>query len=208
MQGFASPYYKDSHRRLRAYIREFVQREVTPFAGDWDEAYSIPKELYRKAAKAQWLTSMAGKPWCELSPYPPPVGIKPQEWDAFHSTIIQEELAKAGSAGVVWGFIGGLAIGLPPILHTGSDYLKKKVVTDVLNGEKFICLAITEPWAGSDVAHIKTTATLTEDGKHYIVNGAKKWITNGKGRSGALLAWTSTLSFRSPHLGSCRSLPS
>jgi alkylation response protein AidB-like acyl-CoA dehydrogenase len=48
-----------------------------------------------------------------------------------------------------------------------------------LAGKKFICLAITEPSAGSDVANLKTTAKLTPDGKHYIVNGEKKWITNG-----------------------------
>jgi alkylation response protein AidB-like acyl-CoA dehydrogenase len=48
-----------------------------------------------------------------------------------------------------------------------------------LNGDKSICLAITEPWAGSDVANIQTSAKLTPDGKHYLVNGLKKWITNG-----------------------------
>jgi alkylation response protein AidB-like acyl-CoA dehydrogenase len=46
-------------------------------------------------------------------------------------------------------------------------------------GEKVICLAITEPTAGSDVANLKCTAKKTADGKHYIVNGEKKWITNG-----------------------------
>ena len=50
---------------------------------------------------------------------------------------------------------------------------------EVLSGEKRICLAISEPVAGSDVAAIETTAVKTPDGKHYIVNGCKKWITNG-----------------------------
>ncbi len=238
-QGWASPYYNDSHVRLRAYMRAFVEKEVSPYAGEWDEStsinavrsylfiffsfsylllslcfrfilppscyhlhthaitpifrlllpplpffnsvteYQIPKELYVKAAKAQWLAAMVSPPWLPDAPYDPPCGIKRDEWDAFHCAIIQEELARAGSAGVVWGFVGGLSIGLPPIVHTGSDYLKKKVVNDCLNGEKFICLAITEPWGGSDVANLKTTAKLSDDGKHYIVNGEKKWITNG-----------------------------
>jgi len=52
-------------------------------------------------------------------------------------------------------------------------------VKEVLAGEKTICLAISEPFAGSDVANIKATAVKTPDGKHYIVNGVKKWITNG-----------------------------
>jgi len=61
-----------------------------------------------------------------------------------------------------------------------SKALKDKVAGPCLRGEKIICLAITEPWAGSDVANIRTEAKLTPDGKHYIVNGEKKWITNGK----------------------------
>jgi alkylation response protein AidB-like acyl-CoA dehydrogenase len=53
------------------------------------------------------------------------------------------------------------------------------VVPEVLSGKKLICLAVTEAFAGSDVAGLKTTATKTADGKYWIVNGTKKWITNG-----------------------------
>lgn len=53
------------------------------------------------------------------------------------------------------------------------------MVPEVLSGRKRICLAITEPYAGSDVANIRTTAKRTPDGKYFIVNGVKKWITNG-----------------------------
>lgn len=65
------------------------------------------------------------------------------------------------------------------MVHFGSEEMKKNVVADVVCGRKTIALAITEPYAGSDVANITTTATLTPDGKHYIINGEKKWITNG-----------------------------
>lgn len=68
----------------------------------------------------------------------------------------------------------GLGIGLPPIIHFGSDYLKKKVVRDCLAGDKVICLAITEPTAGSDVASLMTEAR--DEGDHYIVNGEKVWF--------------------------------
>ncbi|MCO5586887.1 hypothetical protein L7F22_040832 [Adiantum nelumboides] len=74
---------------------------------------------------------------------------------------------------------GGLAYGAGPIVHFGSDELQKRYLPDLLTGKKRICLAITEPRAGSDVAGLGTTAELTKDGKHYIVNGEKKWITNG-----------------------------
>lgn len=68
---------------------------------------------------------------------------------------------------------------MPPIVNFGSDELKKRVAHDCLHGKKNICLCITEPQAGSDVANLTTRATLSEDGKYYIVNGIKKWITNG-----------------------------
>ena len=77
------------------------------------------------------------------------------------------------------GLLGGKVIGLPPVLNFASDNLKAKVVPDVLAGKKFICLAISEAHAGSDVLGLQTTAVKTKDGKEWIVNGTKKWITNG-----------------------------
>lgn len=72
-----------------------------------------------------------------------------------------------------------IRIGLPPVIKFGTKDLNDRVVAPCLNGDKFICLAITEPWAGSDVANIQTTAVLSADKTHYVVNGLKKWITNG-----------------------------
>lgn len=67
--------------------------------------------------------------------------------------------------------MAGSIIGLPPVLNFGSDKTKAKVVPDVLSGRKLICLAISEAFAGSDVAGLRTTAKKTEDGKHWIING-------------------------------------
>jgi alkylation response protein AidB-like acyl-CoA dehydrogenase len=69
---------------------------------------------------------------------------------------------------------GGMVIGLPPVINFGRPELKAKIVPEVLSGKKFICLAISEAFAGSDVAGLKCTATKTPDGKHFIVNGTKK----------------------------------
>lgn len=68
--------------------------------------------------------------------------------------------------------MAGSVIGLPPVLNFGSKAIKEKVVPDVLSGKKLICLAISEAFAGSDVAGLKTTARKTEDGKHWIINGS------------------------------------
>jgi alkylation response protein AidB-like acyl-CoA dehydrogenase len=72
-----------------------------------------------------------------------------------------------------------MVIGLPPVMIFAQPEVKAKVVREVLTGEKRICLAITEPNAGSDVANVACRAVKTPDGKHYIVNGVKKWITGG-----------------------------
>jgi alkylation response protein AidB-like acyl-CoA dehydrogenase len=72
-----------------------------------------------------------------------------------------------------------MVIGLPPVMHFGAPEVKRRVLEEVLSGKKRICLSITEPFVGSDVAGIQATAVKTPDGKHYIVNGLKKWITNG-----------------------------
>jgi len=67
--------------------------------------------------------------------------------------------------------MAGSVIGLPPILNFGTPAIKEKVIPDVLAGKKLICLAISEPFAGSDVSGLKTTAKKTADGKHWIING-------------------------------------
>ena len=64
-------------------------------------------------------------------------------------------------------------------MNFGSEELRNRIVPEVLSGKKFICLAISEAFAGSDVQGLVTFAKKTEDGKHWIINGTKKWITNG-----------------------------
>ena len=75
------------------------------------------------------------------------------------------------------GLLSGGVIGLPPVLNYGSPEIQAKVVPEVLGGKKFICLAVSEAFAGSDVAGMQTTAV--RDGDDWVVSGTKKWITNG-----------------------------
>jgi alkylation response protein AidB-like acyl-CoA dehydrogenase len=77
--------------------------------------------------------------------------------------------------GVIWGLGGGDSLGCPPILNYGSEELKDQLLPGIIDGSIRVCLGITEPHAGSDVAQIRTTAEKSSDGKHYIVNGQKKW---------------------------------
>jgi alkylation response protein AidB-like acyl-CoA dehydrogenase len=76
--------------------------------------------------------------------------------------------------------MAGMTISLTAVLQfANNEAWKNKIAQEVFSGKKKICLAITEAFAGSDVAGLRTTAEKTKDGKHYIVNGQKKWITNG-----------------------------
>lgn len=88
-------------------------------------------------------------------------------------------MARSGLAGPSGSLTTGIAFGVPPIVKYGNKQLQERFLSELLTGKKRTCIAITEPSAGSDVANISTTATKTPDGKHYIVNGTKKWITNG-----------------------------
>jgi alkylation response protein AidB-like acyl-CoA dehydrogenase len=174
-QAFNNPgFYKDSHKDLRALIREFVEEEIMPNVHDWDEEGRIPKETYQKIGQLGLLPMTVGRPWPKEFVGECPLGYEP---DYFHELIVYDELSRTGSGGFLWGLAGGLVIGLPPVLKWAQPEVKQRVVPDVLRADKVICLAITEPTAGSDVANLKTTAV--KDGDQYIVNGEKKWITNG-----------------------------
>ena len=108
-----------------------------------------------------------------------PGGVKPEEYDYFHESILHGEFARFSSPGFSSGLLGGMTISVPTVINFGSPELRAKVVPEVFSGKKRMALAITEPYTGSDVANIKTTAVRSADGKHFIVNGVKKWITTG-----------------------------
>ena len=129
--------------------------------------------MYLKCAQDGLLVPIASgsripKEW---SNYGIIAGIKAEEWDGFHDFILWDELLRGGAIASI--FIG-LVVGAPPLRHFASQWLQDKIWPEILTGQKRICLAITEPDAGSDVRNIVTRAEKTADGKHYIVNGEKK----------------------------------
>ncbi|KAG2199385.1 hypothetical protein INT47_001567 [Mucor saturninus] len=180
-QEWNSPYYNESHIKLRKEIREFVDKEVMPFCHEWSEAKAIPRAIVKRAAEMGLLNAVSGAAKnpknASLMTYPLPGGIKPEDFDIFHEFVCVDEIARCGSGGFIWALSGGLGIGLPPVLNFATKEIREKVVPGCLAGDKFIALAITEPSAGSDVANLKTTAV--DMGDHYILNGEKKWITQG-----------------------------
>jgi len=159
-----SPYYTDGHEAFRNTMRRFVDQEIAPFADAWDEAGTFPRELYRKAADVGLLGLG----------FPVEYGGVPG--DEFFSIIAAQELARAGAGGISASLMSH-SIGAPPIARLGHQALRERVLPKILSGEKISALAITEPDGGSDVASIRTRAERAGD--HYVVNGAKMFITSG-----------------------------
>lgn len=179
-EGYHSPYYTDNHRRFQKAVRKFVDEYIYPDAQARELDGKRPSQsVIDKMAEVE-LHAMRMGPGKHLKGRTLMGGIvKPEEFDYFHELIITQELCRCGARGYGDGINSGCVIGLPPVLNFGSPELQARIVPEVLAGKKFICLAVSEAHAGSDVFGLQTTATKTEDGKHWIINGTKKWITNG-----------------------------
>lgn len=160
----SSLFYSPDHLAYQAQLRRFVAREVTPHVEAWDEAGLVPRDLYRKAADLGLLGVR----------FPEAYGGIPG--DRFYAILVQQELARAGSGGVVAALLSH-TISMPTLVLSGSEALKQRVLKPVLAGEKIAALACTEPTGGSDVGAIRSTAR--RDGDTYVVNGEKTFISSG-----------------------------
>ncbi|KAJ9294747.1 hypothetical protein DTO271G3_6667 [Paecilomyces variotii] len=178
-QGYRSPYFNETHAALRAEVREWVDAEIEPYVTEWEEAKRVPEIIYKQMGERGYLAGLLGLGYPQHLTNKRVPSVPPEKWDFFHEMIITDEIARVGSGGLVWNLLGGFGIGCPPLVKYGKKELVERIVPGILAGDKRICLAITEPDAGSDVANLTCEAKLSEDGKHYIVNGEKKWITNG-----------------------------
>lgn len=161
---FYNNFLDQTHLLLRENATRFAQKEILPFAHEWEEAGSFPRGLYQTAANAGVLG----------------VGFPEEMGGAgggpLHAVMLVEGLMRGGSTGVV-ASLTSLGIGLPAIVQSEDKALIDKYVRPTLAGQKISALAITEPGTGSDVAGVRTTAV--RKGDHYIVNGAKMFITSG-----------------------------
>lgn len=179
-QSYHTPYFNETHAALRAEVREWMEEEIIPNVTEWDEAKQVPESIYKAMGERGYLAGLLGQ-----HKYPTHLtdkrvkAVPTEKWDLFHELLLTDELSRSASGGFVWNLVGGFGIGAPPVVKHGKKALVDRILPGILSGDKRICLAITEPDAGSDVANLTCEAKLTPDGKHYIVNGEKKWITNG-----------------------------
>ncbi|HEX4247172.1 MAG TPA: acyl-CoA dehydrogenase family protein [Pseudonocardia sp.] len=159
--------YDEDHEAFRDVIRTFIAKEMTPYFADWEREGKVPRELFRKLAEI----GAIGFDMPEEYGGPGPTSYRFQQ-------IMLEEAAKAGvgfghhtvSTGIV----------LPYLLRLANTEQRNRWFPEILRGDTMLCIAMTEPGTGSDLAGIRTTARLSEDGTEYILNGAKTFITGAR----------------------------
>ncbi|GAA2615286.1 acyl-CoA dehydrogenase family protein [Streptomyces axinellae] len=158
--------FNEDHEAFRQTIRDFIAAEVAPHYPEWAEQGYVPRELYKKLG--------------ELGVF----GIEvPEEYGGAGETsfkfnaVMTEECARAGVS--FGGSSVHTALCLPYLLKYANEEQKKRWLPPFVSGEMMTAIAMTEPGTGSDLAGMKTTAKLSEDGTHYILNGAKTFITGG-----------------------------
>jgi len=182
--GLPSPYYTPELRKWQKACRAFIDEHLTPYAFEWEREETVPPHLFQTFSKHHMLIPTL--------PSPLPVEqlkkagiheilgvVKVEDFTYFHNLIYNDEMARSGLSGPGSSMTVGMAFGVPCVTKYGSRQLQDRFLPDAFHGRTRFCIAITEPDAGSDVANIQTKAVKSRDGRKYIVNGTKKWITNG-----------------------------
>ncbi len=142
---------------FRKQARDFIAAEVTPHLDEWEQAGSLPRSLFLRAGAA---------------------GLLGPSGDFRRNAILATELGRAGAAAVGIAFTLQNDVVLPYLTELTTDEQRQRWLPGVVRGAQVLAIAMTEPGAGSDLTGIRTRAV--RDGEHYIVNGAKTFISNGQ----------------------------
>ncbi len=155
--------FSPEHEIFRQSVRGFLQKEVVPHQERWAEQGIVDREVWRKAGAAgllcPWLPEEDGGPG----------------GDFLHSVIIIEELGRIYESGLALSLHSDIVV--PYLVSFGSEELKRRYLPGCVSGDIVTAIAMTEPGTGSDLAAVATTAR--RDGDHFVLNGAKTFITNG-----------------------------
>jgi alkylation response protein AidB-like acyl-CoA dehydrogenase len=144
--SLVSPYYNDSHKRLRNALRAYIDENIKPHMLDWEEKGEAPAEERMKWAKTGFAFGDVPEPY-RPKDIPGPAGIPVGEMDVFHLLISTDESSRIeGGVGTALG--GGSVIGVPPIVHHGTEEQKQKWLPGLFDWSTSFCLGITEPSGG------------------------------------------------------------
>ena len=160
-----SMYFTEEHQLFRESLKDFLQKEVVPHIEDWEASGAIDRSIWKKFGEMGFLGLATPETYGGM-------GL-----DLFYTVILLEELQKINSGGFAAAVWAHVYLAMTHLNKNANDIQKKRYLTPSVHGDKIGCLGVTEPFGGSDVAAMRTTAT--KEGDTYVVNGSKTFITNG-----------------------------
>ena len=158
-------YFTEEHKLFRESIQDFLKKEVVPHIEKWEKTGSIERFIWKKFGDMHLFGI----------PYPEAYGG--MHLDLFYTVILLEELQKINSGGFAAAIWAHMYLAMTHLNKEGSHDIKQRYLAPSITGDKIGCLCITEPFGGSDVSGMRTTAV--KKGDQYIINGSKTFITNG-----------------------------
>ncbi|MBU3681366.1 MAG: acyl-CoA dehydrogenase [Flavobacterium sp.] len=158
-------YFTEEHELFRTSLHDFLQKEVVPHIEKWEKTGTIERFIWKKMGEMGFFGINYPETYGGLN------------LDLFYTVIFLEELQKIKSSGFAAAMWAHAYLAMTHLHAEGSEQIKKDYLTPSILGDKIGALCITEPFGGSDVAGMKTTAVL--QGDSYIINGSKTFITNG-----------------------------
>lgn len=164
MSNLSKYFYTEEHEMFRQSFRDFLQKEAVPHIDRWEEEGKIDRAFWQKFGQMGFFGLC----------YPEEMGGS--GLDFFYDVVMLEEMSKVFSLGFAVTAAVQVFMSTTYVYHYGSAAIKEKYLKPAIAGEKMACIGITEPGAGSDAANIQTKAI--RQGDHYIINGAKTFITN------------------------------
>jgi acyl-CoA dehydrogenase len=156
--------FSPDHVLFREQFRKFADREIAPKVASWNERGMSDRETWRKAGAAGFLGANQ------------PVEYGGAGGDFLYDAIIIEEMADLRAHAMMMSLHSDIV--LPYLLHYGTEEQKRRYAPGAIAGEILLAIAMTEPGTGSDLANVQTRAR--RDGDHYVINGAKTFISNGQ----------------------------
>lgn len=158
-------YFTEEHELFREGLKSFLEKEVKPNLDEWEKTGNIGKEIWKKFGDMGFLGIHYPEQYGGL-------GL-----DLFYTVILLEELQRINSGGFAAAIWAHTYLAMTHLNAEGSEKIKEKYLSASISGEMVGCLCISEPFGGSDVGAMRTTAVL--EGDEYIINGSKTFITNG-----------------------------
>ncbi|WP_396637192.1 acyl-CoA dehydrogenase family protein [Maribacter sp. R77961] len=160
-----SMYFTEEHQLFRQSLQDFLQKEVVPHIDKWEETGTIDKFIWEKFGEMGYFGLATPEKDGGL-------GL-----DLFYTVILLEELQKINSGGFAAAIWAHAYLAMTHLNKEGDDAIKKQYLEPSIAGKMVGCLCVTEPFGGSDVAGMRSTAI--KKGDSYILNGSKTFITNG-----------------------------